>query len=103
MRQYSELQNLSWPEREKMISCTQDELSSIWKKLTDGTGCDEHGRLDVGEGVDAYRARDTDVEQTVTLSAVAPYGDFNSDGADVLYTRIRLGKDASWGMWERKS
>jgi hypothetical protein len=86
-----------------MMSYTQDELNSIWKKLTDGTECDAHGRLEVSEGVDAYIADDTDVEQAQTLSAAAPYSDFNSDGADVSYTRIRLSKEASCGIWERKN
>jgi hypothetical protein len=86
-----------------MMPCTQDELSSIWKRLTDGTGCDEHGLLDVSESVSAFRARDTDVQQTLTLSIVAPYSDFNNNGAPVSYTRIRLSKEASWGMWERKN
>jgi hypothetical protein len=86
-----------------MMSFTQDELSSFWKKLADGTECDANGPLEVSEGVDAYIAYDTDVEQTLALSAVASYGDFNSDGADVLYTRIRPSKEASWGMWERKN
>jgi hypothetical protein len=86
-----------------MMSFTQDELSSIWNRLADGSECDEYGRLDVGEGVDAHIGPSIGLEQTLTLSAVAPYSDFNSDGADVSYTRMRLSKEASFGIWERKN
>jgi hypothetical protein len=90
-----------------MMFCTQDELSLIWKKLTDGTECDADGLLEVSETVSAYiqtgLAPDIDVEQTLTLSTVAPYSDSNSDSTTISYTRIRLNKEASWGMWERKN
>jgi hypothetical protein len=87
--------------------CTQDELSSIWKKLTGGTECHAYGLLDVNETVSAYiqtgLAPDIDMEQTLTLSTVAPYSEFNSDSTTVSYTRIRLNKEAPWGMWEKKN
>jgi hypothetical protein len=59
-------------------------LNSNWKRLTDGTGCDEHGLFDVSESVSAFRARDTDVQETLTLSRVAPYSDFNNKGCTSL-------------------
>jgi hypothetical protein len=84
-----------------MMFFTQDQLSSIWERLPDGTECDEHGQLDVGEGVSAWIAYDTDVEQTLMLSSVAPYSDSSSDGANVPYSGTRLSTKASWGRWER--
>ena len=88
-----------------MMSCTQDELSSIWKKLTDGTECDAYGQLDVSETVSAYiqtgLASDKDVEQTLTLSTVAHYSDSNKDSTTVSYTRMRLNEEAPWGAWEK--
>jgi hypothetical protein len=88
-----------------MISCTQDELSSIWKKLTDGTECDAYGLLDVSDAVSAQTGLmpDIDVEQALTLSTVAPYSDSNSDSTTVSYARIRPNKEALWGLWERKN
>jgi hypothetical protein len=83
-----------------MRSFTQDELTSIWEKLATGTECDEHGQLDVGEGVSAWIAYDTDVEQILTLSSVAPYSYSGSDGANVSYTRTRLSKGTSWRTWK---
>src|ERR1700722_2669194 len=82
MRPYFRTANLAG-RREKMGSWTQDELSSIWDQLTDGTECDEHGWLDMSGAGNAYKSHDTDVEQTLTRSAVATYGDFNSGGVPV--------------------
>ncbi|HEY0309244.1 MAG TPA: hypothetical protein VGB94_13870 [Acidobacteriaceae bacterium] len=75
-----------------MMSYTQDELSSIWKKLTDGTEHDE---------VDWNIVSDIDVEQTLSHSKVATYSDYNDNGRTVSYTRKRMNKEAPWGMWER--
>jgi len=91
------------------MSYTQDELSSIWKKLTDGTERDADDLLDVSELVNTFLlARivtdiDIDVKQTMTLSIVAPYADGNSDSTTVSYTRQRRNKEAPWGAWERKN
>lgn len=78
---------------EKMSPCTQDELSSIWQKLKDGIEHDEDDWLIV---------TDTDVEQMLTRSTVAPYSDFDNGSTTVSYTRIRLNNEAPWGAWERK-
>jgi hypothetical protein len=78
---------------------TQDELSSIWKKLTDGTECGE-GSLEISRNVCARKRIDIDVEQTLQFSSVAPYGDYRNDSTDVLYTRIRRDTETSWGDWK---
>jgi hypothetical protein len=90
-----------------MMSYTQDVLSSIWQKLTDGTERDADDLLDVSELVDMFLlagiVTDKDLEQTLMLSTVVTYSDSNSDPTTVSYTRIRLNKDAPWGKWERKN
>jgi hypothetical protein len=84
----------------KVMSFTQDQLTSIWEKLAAGSECDEHGQRYVGVGVSAWIAYDTDVEQILTLSSVAPYSYSSSGGANVPYTRTRLSKGTSWRMWK---
>jgi hypothetical protein len=85
------------------MSCTQDEVSSIWKKLAEETERDADDLLDVSELVNAFLlagiVTDKDVEQTLTLSTVAPYSD-SSDSTTVSYRRIRPNEEAPWGMWE---
>jgi hypothetical protein len=84
-----------------MMSYREDELDSIWKKLKDGTECDADFQLDVGEGVVANIYFDTDVD--VCFPAAATLNSFNGGGAGNYYTRIRLSKEAPWGMWVEKN
>ena len=81
---------------------TQDELNGFWQKLTEEIGLDAYFSLDVSEYVTAFLLTNTDVEQTLIMhSAPLTYGDFNDSGASVSYTRIRVDKEANWGLWER--
>jgi predicted nucleic acid-binding protein len=86
------------------MSYTDNELSSIWQKLTDVTGF---------EAVDAcvlsaVKVADTDVEQTLEFRrsglVIETYRDFDppSDPPKTFsYTRKRLDKEAAWGQRER--
>jgi len=91
-----------------MMSYTQQELSSIWEKLTDGTERDADDLLDVSELVNTFLmagiVTDTDVEQTLTLSTVTPYHKDNSDSTTVSYTRRKhSNNEAMWREWVRKN
>jgi predicted nucleic acid-binding protein len=89
------------------MSYTEDELSSIWQKLTDMAGYDA---LDAC-ALTAIKIADTDVEQTLEFDCsgleVETYKDFDppSDPPKIRttfsYTRKRLDKEAAWGQWER--
>lgn len=71
----------------------QDELSSIWQQLKDGTEPDE----DLG----SWSIRtDTETEQTLTLDTVRTYNDFDDDSTAKHWTRRRGNKEAVWGIWE---
>ncbi len=97
-----------------MMSYTQIELSSIWKKLTDGTERDAYDELDVSALVSSLNlthlsariVTNVDLEQTLAFSssvgAVEPYDDYkDSDNTCGSYTRKRRNKKAPWGMWAR--
>lgn len=97
------------------MSYAQNELSSVWKRLTDGTEHDAFDALDVaplisGRNLAILWARivtNTDVEQTLTFTvsvgAVEPYKDFDlpDDSTIESFTRKRGDKEAEWGEWER--
>lgn len=96
------------------MSYTQNELCSVWKKLTDGTEHDEFDELDIGALINSRDlanlwARSVtigDLEQTLTFTAsvgaVEPYKDLDptSDSAIGSYARKRENKEAEWGRWE---
>jgi hypothetical protein len=94
--------------REKMMSYTQDELSSFWQNLADRT---KYDALDVR--VLAAMKIETAVEQTLMFPSlfveVETYNDFNppsdppKDRTTISYIRIRRNKEAPWGVWERKN
>ena len=98
---------LGLDQREKMMSYTEDELSSIWQKITDGTGYDA---LDIG-ALSAMKI-ETDVEQTLMFPSsvveVETYNDFDppsdlpTDRTTISYARKRESKVAPWGLWEKK-
>lgn len=92
-----------------MMSYTEDQLSSIWHNLKDGTG------YEALDGIGALTAikSETEVEQTLTFVSfkekVEPYKDFDppsdlpKDRTTVSYTRKRRNKEATWGAWERNN
>ena len=75
-----------------MVSYTQDELSSIWQRA-EGDG----NRIDPVTG--ACIRINSELEQTMSIGTVAPYGDFNDGGAPVYYARRKHSKEAPWGEW----
>jgi hypothetical protein len=101
-------------QKEEAMSYTQNELCSVWKKLTDGTEHDEFDALDVCalissrnlETLWARIANVGDLEQTLTftasIGAVEPYKDKDTDSDSTIgyYTRKRGNKEAEWGDWE---
>jgi hypothetical protein len=83
-----------------MILFTQDRLSSIWKRLADGSECDDYDRIDVGDGIDAWIAPHMDLEQTLGLSKQpSTYSDSSDDNGYAFYTRTQLAKGTLWGLW----
>jgi hypothetical protein len=87
--------------REKIMPFTQDRLNSIWKRLQDGSECNDFCRLDLGDGVDAWMPPHVDLEQTLGFSRKpAPYCGSNGDGTDIFYTRTQLAEGTPWGMWK---
>ena len=102
-------------QKEETMFYAQNELCSVWKKLTDGTEHDEFDALDVGalissRNLEILLARIVnvgDLEQTLTFTAsvggVEPYNDFDppDDSAIESYTRKRGNKQAEWGEWRR--
>jgi hypothetical protein len=98
-----------------MMPYTQNELSAIWKELTDGTERDAHDEIDVSALVSSRNlallmariVTSLDVEQALTLSAsvgaVEPYRDEDKDRGNTIgsYVRRRGDKEATWGLWER--
>ncbi len=97
------------------MSYAQNELCSVWKKLTDGTEHDEFDALDVGALISSRNlailwariVTNTDVEQkltfTASVGAVEPYKDFDlpDDSAIESFARERGNKEAEWGEWQR--
>jgi predicted nucleic acid-binding protein len=82
---------------------TEDELNSIWQKLTDMTGYEALDPCAL-----TATTRNTDVKQTLEFHcsglASETYRDFDppSDPPETSsYTRKRLDKEAAWGQWER--
>lgn len=88
------------------MSYRQDVVSSIWKKLTDGTERDPDDLLDVSEFVNTFLqpkiVTNEDLEQTLELYRVAPYSN-SGDSTTASYARIRLNNEAAWGGWESKN
>jgi hypothetical protein len=96
------------------MSYTQNELSSVWEKLTDGTEHDAYDALDVSALISsrslsnlfARIETNEEVEQTLTFTAsvgaVETYTDFDppNDSTIGFYTRKRENKEAKWGLWE---
>ena len=74
-----------------MRSYTQDELSSFWQRLKNGTESDE--------GSWSIRT-DTETEQTLTLDTVRTYNDLDDVSAARQWTRKRENEEVVWGMWE---
>jgi hypothetical protein len=91
-----------------MMSYTEDELNSIWQKIT--AGAEHEALFDIG-ALPVMKI-ETDVEQTLRfLSSVAEvetYNDFDPpsdlprDHTTFSYTRKRESKEALWGLWEKK-
>jgi hypothetical protein len=96
------------------MSYTQEELNSIWQRLTDDPERDEFEETDVSEMVESFslsmlKAKiltNTDTEQAIAfgraLGEVATYTDFDppSDAATGDYARLRDNKEGQWGVWK---
>jgi hypothetical protein len=83
-----------------MVSYTQNELSSIWQRLKDGT----EFVIDTMHDEQASIRFDGELEQTLEFSTVAPYSDSNNDSTTVSYTRRKhSNKEATWREWVRKN
>jgi hypothetical protein len=96
------------------MSYTQEELTSIWQRLTDHPERDEFGELDVSEMVESFslsmlKSRiltNTDTEQAIAfsraLNEVATYTDSDppSDAATGDYARLLDNKEGQWGVWK---
>ncbi|MGO8719639.1 MAG: hypothetical protein ACLQMO_10515 [Acidobacteriaceae bacterium] len=82
-----------------MRSYTQDELSSIWQQLKDGTEPDE------ALVFSAHITADRETEQAMMLSTQpTAYNDFDNDDSKARdYIRTRGNKEAVWGIWESYS
>jgi hypothetical protein len=98
-----------------MVFYTQEELNSIWQKLTDGTEHDKFDELDVSAMVEscdlallkAGVVTNTDTEQVIAFSGsvggIMPYTDFDppSDTPTGTYARFRDNKEGLWTAWKK--
>jgi len=96
------------------MSYTQEELTSIWQRLTDGhPERDEYGELDVSAMVESFnlsvlKARivtSTDTEQAIvfgrSVEGSATYGP-SSNAILGDYARLRDNKEGQWGAWTKR-
>lgn len=86
-----------------MMTCTQDQLNSIWAKRAER---DEHGLIDVSEIVSGCVHAimfETDTDQMLTIFPhVETFSDRDSNNTNFSYTRTRLSKIAAWEEWKRQ-
>jgi hypothetical protein len=83
-----------------MMPYTQDELSSIWQKLKDGTEIDP-------TSFTAQITTDTPIEETMIIQPsgeVLTYTDIDPPSGATgtcsgIYNRIRGNKEKEWGQW----
>lgn len=82
------------------MPCPQDELSSIWQKLEDGTGLDPT--------VAAMIVSNEATIQTMIVQAAGklttytdsdPPSDGTTETCSGTYSRIRRNKEEDWGPW----
>ena len=97
---------------------TQEELNSIWQKLSDDPARDGFGWLDVGEMVKSFSlmtlgarvSTNKDTEQAIALGgAIDAITEFDllsdedsANDARGVYARRRDNKEGPWGEWKKR-